>query len=648
MDMSARDEEHSARKDLRTLSPSAWPKRTALLCILLLVSISPSCLAWSLGHWKITRAALDTLPAWQRELWRDSYDDFRTYCLFPDMGLANPDVKPYLVVIGGRLFHYFPRDNRQDFAFFNDGAEQYVRQILAAMREERYVDAAKFAGALAHALEDAGQPQCHSLEGINGFPWAVLDELFTPEDQSWNRAPQSIISLDDDARFKVSLGDYRPKLLGTHPREVAFRLYQRTCQLRRGARKALPAMLRHVYAGDKEAAIKATVPPAVADAQLVADLFYTCFALTTDRYEPGEVATIETLDLTSLVPIAAPTYINHPYRFSPLAYGCCVNAKREPVPLEVWTTRDGGKQKVVLAKGIGTGCCRFSYMVPAGVFNEFRCTAGLHASLSSHPSGAKLNLTIRWNGKDAFSSGELLDGSLAQDVVIPVAEGGTLEFVSKGKPGSTANYANHAVWGNPVLARLVPTAESATPTTSAAVDTAPTASAEPLSENLLVNGSLEEWTEGGLPAGWRIHARKGKPKPVTRESTETHSGTASARCHVDDEGSIAALWTSFKNEPEKRYRLTFWWKSRVGIIQYAVKRVKKGGGWVAYNGRAWRPANSNPLAQGAPNTWTRTVVEFPAFEESMDMNIEICRPFAKGTGYDIYVDDVSLEEIPVR
>jgi hypothetical protein len=410
------------------------------------------------AHWKISKAALHALPEWQHAHWRDLEDGFRfaQYCCYPDMGLADADAKPYLVVINKRLLHYFPRDNnREDFLFFREGAERYVRLIVGKMREGEYGEAAKFAGAFAHVLEDLGQPQCHALEGINGFSWTVLDELFTPEDQSWNRAPQSIIDLDEDSRFVVRLGDYRPQLLGMHAEEVAFRLYQRCCRLRQTARKALPAMLTRVYAGDVGGAVAATVSPAVEDAKLVADMFFTCFALAAGQFDPADAAVLEKLDLTALVPLAAPSLINFPYRFSPLAYGCSVNMNREPVPLRLWFQEgDGPRREVVLAKGIGTGCCRFSYEIPKDVFREFRCTAGLHSQLGLHPSGANLRLTIRFGGQAVFDSGVLAAGSPAQKVAFPVAAGGTLEFISEGRPGPAGNEANHAVWGEPVLIRL--------------------------------------------------------------------------------------------------------------------------------------------------------------------------------------------------
>lgn len=415
---------------------------------------SSLCYGWGSAHGKITLAALRTLPDWQRAHWLGLEKGFAKYCVYTDMGLENAEAKPYLVVVKGRLFHYFPRENRDDYLMFTEGAERYIHLIVGKMREGNYAEAAKFAGAFAHPLEDLSQPQCHALEGVNGFSWTILDELFTPEDQSWNRAPQSIISLDSDPQFIVQIDGYKPQLLGTHPKEVAFRLYQRCCALRRMARKALPAILTRTYAGDTAGAVKATIPPAVEDAKLVADMFSTCFALAAGRFEPDGVKALESMELTSLVPITAPALITFPYRFSPLAYGCSVNKKREPVPLRLWVQESNGqKREVVLKKGIGTGCCRFSYEIPAGVFREFRCTAGLHSQLGQNPAGANLRLAIKFAGKEVFNSGVLEAGSPAQKVAIPMLSGGTLEFVSEGRPRTANNDANHAVWGEPVLIR---------------------------------------------------------------------------------------------------------------------------------------------------------------------------------------------------
>jgi len=647
---------------LRPAKTALASRSTAALFLGVLFGAS-LCHAWSSAHGKITKAALGALPDWQREHWRESETAFGKYCIYVDMGLENAEAKPYLVVVQGRLFHYFPRENREDYTMFMEGAERYVRLIVGKMHSGDYGEAAKFAGGLAHTLEDLGQPQCHALEGVNGIPWTTLDELFTPEDQTWNRAPQSIISMDDDPRFVVRIEGYRPQLLGTHPKEVAFRLYQRSCRMRQFARKALPAMLTRVYAGDHAGAVDATLPSAVEDAKLVADMFYTCFALAAQRFEPEEVKALEALDLTSVVPIAAPALINRPYRFSPLAYGCSVNTRREPVPLQLWQQdADGQKREVVLKRGIGTGCCRFSYEIPSGVFREFRCLAGLHAQLGQNPAGASLRLAVRFAGKEVFNSGVLTAGSTAQSVVVPVASGGTLEFISEGQKDPTANDANQTVWGEPVLVRLEKTEEptaapAAAPAPAAAVEAPPAAATikaparvpgTPPAASLLPNGSFEDWGADGLPVSWKTITRQGATGVIVKETADVRSGAAAACYAVDADDSVAALYCGFRNEPGKRYRLTFCWKSPVGGIQYAIKRSVPGRGWIAFNGRDWQTGNANPQVQGDKDTWNQTTVEFPAFGEAMDLNVEICRPGGRGKAYSFLVDEVTLEEITAR
>ena len=631
----------------RTTKHRSSHHRLTPLVSLAILAMSSSLYGWGSAHWKITKAALAVLPANEISHWSPHRSGFRTYCLYPDMGLANKEAKKYLVVIRGRLFHYFPRDNKADYEFFNEGARIYFRKIIAEMRQGHYDEAARYAGALAHALEDLSQPQCHALEGVNGFAWTILDELFTPEDQTWNRAPQSVISLDGNTNFQVDLGDYKPRLLGTHPDEAAFRLYQRSCRVRRIARKALPPMLTATYAGDKDAAVQAGLRPAIEGARLVADMFHTCFAMAGAQITPEEEAELETLDLTSLVPITAPTLISIPYRFSPLAYGCSVTMDRKPVPMLLRLPGADGKAiDTVFKKGIGTGCCAFSYEIPAGVFKEFRCTAGLHAALGTHARGANLRMSIKFRGKEVFASGTLEAGSLAQDVIIPVTNGGRLEFVSQGNPGLAGNEANHAVWADPVFARLDPADRPAALSEALAEEQKSGAlTAAQLGPNLLANASFEQWEEDGLPVGWRAHLRKDTACTIKSDTKEVKAGKQSARLTVDDSGSIVALFGMFPNEPGKRYRFTIHWKSPVGVLQYAIKKNEPKLGWIAFNGDNWQNKNANPLAVGSTDAWNITTVDFPAADKTMDMTVELCRPHGKGTGYSFFVDDIRVQEI---
>jgi len=617
------------------------------ICLLvILMGIADVCLGWGAGHKKIAVAAFKELPDWQKAKWKDSEKGLTTrYCLYPDWGLGNSEAKPYLVVVRGRLFHYFPRDNRSDYLMFMSGARTYIEKITAAMRGGDYADAAKFAGAFTHTLEDLSQPECHSLEGINGFSWTILDEIFTPEDQSWNRGPQSIIGLDSRPAFKVDISGYAPKLLGEHPREVAFRLYQRVCMVRRAARKALPAIFAKTYAGDLDGAARAAVVPANIDAKIIADMYYTCFSLANDRVDAAEVKKLETFDLTSLVPHKVPALIPMPYRFSPLAYGVSVNRKRQPVPMTLFIEEGGQKKEVTFKKGIATSCCTFSYEIPANVFKEFRCWAGLHSQLSREGKPANLRLKIKLKGKTVFDSGKLTAGSTAKKVVIPMAGGGMLSFTSSGNPGLPNNYSNQTVWANPVFVRLpksevgkaAPVAETKGPPSAGA----PAKISAVKGKNILTNSSFEEWPDDSTPASWSMYPKGGA---VAKETKEIHSGKAAAKITVGDSGKAVFICTPYSNKPGKRYRLSFFWKSEIGVIQYAIKKGHKG--WVGYTGAAWVRKNANLIATGGTEGWNRTVVEFDAFEEEMKINVEICRPAGKGVGYSFYVDDVTVEELP--
>jgi len=163
--------------------------------------------------------------------------------------------------------------------------------------------------------------------------------------------------------------------------------------------------------------------------------------------------------------------------------------------------------------------------------------------------------------------------------------------------------------------------------------------------NLVPNGDMEKWTEKGLPEGWRVYKAKDSQGNVAKETTEIHSGKAGVRMEVGPEGKGFFIGTQFKNVPEKKYRLTFYWKSPVGFIQYAVKRVIPKRGWVAYNGKKWVLVNANLNHKAKKDEWNKTELVFDAFEEELKMSLEICRPAGRGKDYTFFVDDVVLEEI---
>jgi len=164
-------------------------------------------------------------------------------------------------------------------------------------------------------------------------------------------------------------------------------------------------------------------------------------------------------------------------------------------------------------------------------------------------------------------------------------------------------------------------------------------------KNILPNGSLEKWTDKGAPEGWRILKAKDSGGNVVKGTEVKHSGKASARFEVGPEGRGFFIQSTFKNEPGKKYRLTFYWKSPVGVVQYAIKTSIPKRGWIAHNGKKWLTRNANLSAKGEKDEWNKATLEFDAFEEAIDMKVEVCRPAGKGKDYKFHVDDIVLEDL---
>ena len=164
--------------------------------------------------------------------------------------------------------------------------------------------------------------------------------------------------------------------------------------------------------------------------------------------------------------------------------------------------------------------------------------------------------------------------------------------------------------------------------------------------SLLPNASLEKWTEKGEPEGWQVCKAKDCEGTVTKETVVVHSGKAAAKYQVDAEGRGLYIRSTFKNEPGKRYRLTFYYNSPVGAVQYAVKTSIPKRGWIAYNGKEWLTVNANMNNKAKKDTWNKVEMEFDGFSEAITVAVEVCRPAGKGKDYAFYVDDITLEVAP--
>lgn len=439
------------------------PNRHLLLGLTLALAIlaPPSAHAWGEGHRKITRAAVDALPEWEREMLAPCREKLvAEYCLYPDQKDSAP-AKPYNFTVGGRHFHYMPlagpKENRE---YFTQGASLYLKAILDCLEKGSTEEAAKFLGAFMHILEDAGQPGGHSLEGINGVTFGQLSDILPPPDgahpyYSPDTVFQAVIDHDPGKDFVVAIAGYQPKVLGTSLDEITFHLYERYVRVVRKGRAAIAPAYQHWLNRQQSELVKTLVPPAEESARACADLAHTVLALAKQRVGADERAALQRVDLTNVEPVEVPVFTAFPYRFTPLVLNCSLGKYRKKYPLEVWMEEGGARARRKFERGFSMGLVSVKYFVPKDVYSQLEVVAGLHATLGDDASAA-LNLAIRLNGRALWESGVLGKGSAARKVTVPVREGGTLEF-SAHRQGTPANpNADQPVWGDPVLVRAPP------------------------------------------------------------------------------------------------------------------------------------------------------------------------------------------------
>ncbi len=439
-----------------------------LLGLLSAIGWAPRAQAWGLGHNKITQAACAVLPEWQRKaLGKTQADLVKNYCLFPDRK-DSPEVKPYVIPVEERTFHYMPRvDVAENQRYFTAGASLYLEQILARLKEGKTEEAAKYLGYLLHILEDAGLPGIHSLEGFNGLTWTQLGEIIQPPDGSHplyspKAVFQVIIDFDAMPEFAVNIAGYRPRYLGTSTPEIAFHLYQDyVAVVRAGRRAAVPAAER-VYAGDRSGAAREAAKAAQVCGQACADLIYTCLSAADNRADATDLAGLEKTDLTTLEPASVPLFTNLPYRFTPLILQASLGRWRQVYPLELWIEAGGKKEKKTFPRGFSTGMVAVGYDLPPHVFSRLDLTAGIHATLGSddwngtrlaREAPAAFQMAIKLNGQTLWESKVLEKDALGEKVSVPVLGGGRLEFVSTNQSRAETNHANQPVWAEPVLIR---------------------------------------------------------------------------------------------------------------------------------------------------------------------------------------------------
>jgi len=423
--------------------PTTTGWTAGLLLILLLIATTASW-GWGSPHAAITQAALSTLPEWQREALGEEYTKLGSeYCYIPDWIFSHPEYQPYARSLAKPdvvylLSLHLPEDQAQNYETIRDFFGRAVEQLRAGNR----ADAAKFAGTVAHLLEDWGCP-AHSVPGDNMF---TLFKQFLPPPESFEQT--LLHSPIEQAMLGVDLGDRQPRSLGESVDEAAFRLLHEANLAIINARSTVVPIINGLYAGDPEAVTAAQVKAATRDGQVVADALYSMLCLGLNRPDATAAERLATVDLSERLPLEAPqlfmpqsTFFSKPYWGFPQRALILEEGKTaRPLVLKV----DGEAR--TFEQGIGMGTRSVStYLVPPGVFGRFTCWAGLHAELGG---AGHVTLQVVGDGK-ALDTVELTGDQPAHRFECELGEVSRLQLVAQGAGGD--GLGNYVVWGEPRL-----------------------------------------------------------------------------------------------------------------------------------------------------------------------------------------------------
>jgi hypothetical protein len=443
--------------------------RHQLLPMLVVFTVTTS-VAWGWGgafHSSITRAALDVLPQWEKDIWKDHIPSMiKEYCLIPDFYLTRPDLAGYAIlddyqvtlgdytyrvtkdyIIRNGHFH-LPDKQRENFRLY----EYFFGKVVASLKENKIEDSAKFAGVLLHIMEDYSAP-AHSVQGDNQF---LLFKQFLPppEKFTYTRLHGPI----EYGSAPSAIPDHRLRLLGTSPSEVAFHMNDMMNSNIIEARGKVIPIIQAIYREDEKAALAENSIMARRSAGVSADVLHSAFCIAFGRFEIDTKNSLKTADISETVPQEAVYLAWRQHNlFSPIfggapTSGIILDKQGQPVPLILKVSAAGKLADRTIGRGIAVGTrqsltgepCVLSYIVPEDVYDRFEAVAGIHSQLGV--DGAVI-LQVKGDGKLLYDSGPLERNDPARTVSVPLAGVKEIQLISF--PARKASPDNFVVWGEP-------------------------------------------------------------------------------------------------------------------------------------------------------------------------------------------------------
>ena len=401
---------------------------------------------WGEPHHAITRAALDVLPAWQREALGGELTQIGdSYCMIPDNVFTDKENAKYAKMESApnevylKILH-LPTQQPE----YLEVMRYFMEKAVAALREGRMGDAARYMGTVCHQIEDYGSP-AHTVPGDNMF--TLMQQFLPPSDAMKGQLMHGPIENGD---FKVSIEGYKPQLLGTTVNEAAWRLMHRVHEEIINARSTTVPIIQALYREEKESVVKHQMRAAVMDAQVVADAVYTILCLGMQKFAAEEQTMLKEVQIGSFFPLEATSlYYPQSQFFSAPNWGHARSGVisaggKEDIPLKLCVGSSNQEFKNGISAGMGKP---LTFLLPKDVYARFTVLAGLHPEL-----GAKGRVEFTISGDGKVLTTVILNGTdpakLLECDVTGVAEL-QLALTSRGVDAKS----NYAIWAEPTLVK---------------------------------------------------------------------------------------------------------------------------------------------------------------------------------------------------
>jgi hypothetical protein len=430
------------------------PRFFLLLCLLALVVTTRHALAWSEPHGAITKAALDVLAPWQKELLRDELGPLADYyCTIPDL-VQNPAL---LKDVGDAKFARMSSEPGKVYLLklHLPAAEQpenletlryFMDQAVSALRAGKVGDAARYMGTICHLLEDFGSP-AHTIPGDNMF--TLFQQFLPPPEAMKGKLLHGPI---ESGALAVAIAGYQPKLLGATVEEASWRLLHRTHEVIINARGTTIPIIQALYAGDSAAVVAGQMKAATVDAQVLADALHTILCLGAEKFDAGQQDQLRSVGVAAFWPLEAVNlyfpqshFFSSPY-WGHARTGIALEGGTKPVPLKLRTAGKDSALEKVFTQGISTGMGRpLTFLLPKGVYPRLTVLAGLQSGLGEK---GRVEFTILGDGKPlATATVSGTDPAHAFDVDLTGVTQVQFAVISRG----TEPKSNYAIWAEPVL-----------------------------------------------------------------------------------------------------------------------------------------------------------------------------------------------------